>query len=257
MPPALDTPKLLDKQIDKLYSLALGEFTAARNDLARGLRASGDREGADRVRALEKPTVVAWTVNQLARRSPKELRALFSAADRMRAAQEAAFEGNRSDDVREAADDERAALKALAESAREILESEERRQAGVVERVVSTLRAGAVDPEGRRLLEEGRLAHEIEPAGFSGVAGLVPAGPPAEAHPGRRREDREAMRKAARERVKGLQAEVQDLRRQVQLAEGRVRDAEREAERAHREAEEARTDLQRAESELETAKAEI
>jgi hypothetical protein len=255
MSSATETPKLLEKQIDRLYSLPASEFTAARNDLARGLRASGDKAGAEQVRTLEKPTVVAWTVNQLARRAPKEMKALLSAADGMRAAQEAAFEGNRPDAVREAADAERAALKALAERAREILEAEERRQSGVVERVVSTLRAGVVDPDGRRLLEQGRLAHELEPTGFAGVAGLVPVR--VEPHPTRRREDREAQRKAARERVKGLQSEVQDLKRQVQLAEGRVRDAEREAERAHREAEEARVDLKRAESELETARGEL
>jgi chromosome segregation ATPase len=256
MTQTLEMPKLLEKQIDRLYSLPVDGFTAARNDLARGLKASGDREGAERVRKLEKPTVVAWTVNQLARRTQRELRDLFSAVDTLREAQNAALAGGGSSEVRAAAEAERAALQVLVARAKSILEAEERRQAGVVERVAATLRGGAVNAESRALLESGRLTHELEPAGFGGLTGLVlPDAPPE--HPSRRHEDREARRRAARERLKGLQSEVQELRRVVKAAEGRVRDAEREAERAHREAEEARTDLQRVESDLEAVRAEI
>src|SRR4029077_13357011 len=107
MASTLDTPRLLDKQIDRLYSLPLEAFMPARIELAKGLRASGDREGAARVRMREKPTVAAWAVNQLARRRPKELRALFAAVDRVSLAAE------------------RAALAALVEAAQEILEQEE------------------------------------------------------------------------------------------------------------------------------------
>src|SRR5215475_9970771 len=92
MAPALDTPRLLEKQIDRLYSLPLEEFTKARDELAKGLRASGERDGANRVHGLEKPTVPAWTINQLARRRPRDLKALFSAVDKLREAQARALD---------------------------------------------------------------------------------------------------------------------------------------------------------------------
>src|SRR5215467_583167 len=52
--------RLLDAEIDRLYQLPLDEFTAARNVLAK--QAGGE---AGRVRALGKPSVPAWIVNQL------------------------------------------------------------------------------------------------------------------------------------------------------------------------------------------------
>jgi len=250
MASAAPTPKLLEKQIDRLYSLPLDEFTQARNELAAGLRASGDKDGADRVRALGKPTLPAWTVNQLARGRPRELRALFSAVDAVREAQAAALEQGPSSAVRDAAEAERAALGVLAEAAGGILEQANRKPAGVIDRVTATLRAGAVDPESRRLLQEGRLTAELEPAGFGGLAGL-------DFQPRQAADDREARERAraARERVEALEIEVRGLRTAVLAAEGRARDAEREAERTHREAEDARADLRRAEDELERARA--
>jgi hypothetical protein len=249
------TPKLLEKQIDRLYSLPLDEFTQARNELAAGLRASGDRDGADRVRALGKPTLPAWTVNQVARARPRELRALFAAVDAVREAQASALEEGPSSAVRDAAEAERAALGVLADAAGEILAQSNRRPAGLVDRVAATLRAGAVDPESRRLLQEGRLTAELEPAGFGGLAGLAGLA----FDPGRAADDRDARERAraARERAEALETEVRGLRAAVLAAEGRARDAEREAERTHREAEDARADLRRAEDELERARAEI
>jgi hypothetical protein len=253
MTPALAMPKLLDKQIDRLYSLPLEAFTRARDELVKGLHTSGDREGAARVRQLVKPTVAAWTVNQLARRNERELRALFSAVDSVREAQAAALEGGPGATVREASEAEREALTGLADAAREILQHHERPRHAVVDRVIATLRAGAADPESRRLVEAGRLSRELDPLGFQSLSGLAVSQASRE-HPGRRRTDRELELQAARQRVRGLQAEVQELKLAVRAAEGRVRDAEREAERMHREAEEARDDLRRAEIELESAR---
>src|SRR5438128_1632089 len=70
----------LDAQIDALYGLSLGEFTAERDALARRLRKEGDREGADAVKRLAKPSAAAWLVNQLARRHGGEMGELLDAA---------------------------------------------------------------------------------------------------------------------------------------------------------------------------------
>ena len=47
-----------DDLIDQLYQLPLDEFTAARNALAKS-------SGQASLKALEKPTLAAWAVNQL------------------------------------------------------------------------------------------------------------------------------------------------------------------------------------------------
>ena len=56
--------------IESLYHGPLEEFTSARNELAKSLRADGDAKGADQVKALAKPSRAAWLVNQLRCGSP-------------------------------------------------------------------------------------------------------------------------------------------------------------------------------------------
>src|SRR5260221_13482651 len=67
--------RTLDAEIDRLYQLPLDEFTPARNALAKG--AGGE---AARVRALSKPPVAAWAVNQLYWRKTEVWNALLAAA---------------------------------------------------------------------------------------------------------------------------------------------------------------------------------
>ena len=52
--------RLIEDEIARLYQLPLDEFTSARNALAK--RAGSDAAG---IRALTKPSVPAWAVNQL------------------------------------------------------------------------------------------------------------------------------------------------------------------------------------------------
>src|SRR4051812_14418257 len=74
----------LDEVADRLYGLLPGEFTAAREALAKEARAAGDAELSRGVRALRKPTVVAWAVNQASRRRPHELEELLDVGRRLR-----------------------------------------------------------------------------------------------------------------------------------------------------------------------------
>ena len=57
----------LDQEVDRLFELPLEEFTAARNDLAGRLKSEGDAAAAEEVKRLTKPSVAAWTINQLSR----------------------------------------------------------------------------------------------------------------------------------------------------------------------------------------------
>ena len=104
----------LDGKIDDLYKLPLSEFTSARNALAKSL--TGDE--AKRIRALEKPTVVPWAVNQVYWRARSTSDRLMKSGEKLRAAQIAALEGKAAD-VRAAADAHRRAIsEAVAEAER-------------------------------------------------------------------------------------------------------------------------------------------
>ena len=54
-----------DVAVGELYLGDFEGFVGRRSELAKQLRARGDGEGADRVRALKKPGRVAWAINQL------------------------------------------------------------------------------------------------------------------------------------------------------------------------------------------------
>src|ERR671939_1646382 len=110
---------------DAPYGLALDAFVPERDALAKRLRADGDRAAADEVKALRKPSVAAWAVNQAVRSQPKAARALWDAGDALIAAQDDLL-GGRGDaaGLRAAAEGERAALDALLDAARGLLTSE-------------------------------------------------------------------------------------------------------------------------------------
>src|SRR5262245_11952272 len=71
----------------ELYGLPLEEFTAERDRRAKALRAEGERDAAAVVAALRKPTLAAWTVNQLVRSRRDDLDALLEAGNDLLEAQ--------------------------------------------------------------------------------------------------------------------------------------------------------------------------
>jgi hypothetical protein len=89
----------IEDETDRLFGLPLDEFTTARNGLARQLKRDGDAEGAAAVQALPKPTVAAWTVNQLARGDAAAVRTLLDAAEALRAAQNRLLGGEDASDA--------------------------------------------------------------------------------------------------------------------------------------------------------------
>lgn len=65
--PAHDVEIDVDAAVDALYADDPDQFTAARDDLVRRLRAAGRRDDAATVKKLRRPTVAAWAVNRVAR----------------------------------------------------------------------------------------------------------------------------------------------------------------------------------------------
>ncbi len=155
-----------------LYGLPLEEFTKARDALAKELRQAGKKEAADEVKALRKPSVSAWTVNQLARRHPQELRALVKAGEGLRKAQRAAVGGGGPEALRDATQAHRDRLDDLTSFARHELDAD----GTTLQRVVQTLRSASVDKEASKTLLDGTLTGDIEQSGFGPVLSAVPAG---------------------------------------------------------------------------------
>lgn len=81
----------LESEIDRLYQLPLDQFTPARNALAKDLAGAP----AQQVKALAKPALAAWTVNQLYWTDRKTFDGLIEAAARLRSAHRATIEGRK------------------------------------------------------------------------------------------------------------------------------------------------------------------
>jgi len=226
----------MDDEVDRLYGLPLDEFVGARDELAKQLRAEDRREEAERVKALRKPPVAVWLVNQVARERELDVRRLLDAAESLRKAQAAG-----SEEFTEARRDETHALERIAGAAGEIARREGSGQAAV-DKAMQTVRAAAATDDGRELLRQGRLTEELSPVGFEALSGLLPAASRSrkkKAPPPRRRPS-----KQARERV-------ERLRKAEREAERAADRAEKEAARLREAAEAATAARARAEKELE------
>jgi hypothetical protein len=150
-----------DTDVDKLYGLALDEFVAARNALAKSRKEPA-------LRKLRKPSVAAWHVDQLARSHAPAVRELVEAAARVRQAQQRALAGARSggDEIRSASAAHRAAVDALVDALPPDV------SASTLERVRSTLVAASLDEAAVDDLVAGRLVDEVAPSGFGDLAGV-------------------------------------------------------------------------------------
>jgi hypothetical protein len=229
----------VEKELDRLYALPLDEFTKTRNELARRLTRAGQDEAADKVKQLAKPSIPVWTVNQLARREPGEVRALLGSGEELRKAQQRALEGKGAADLQKRLDQQRRSVRALARLGRDILADEGRSVSdAIVERIAKTLDAAALDEGSRSQLRAGRLTEELEPPGFEALAGMAPAGARTKRPPtGKRKVDAVGE---ARRLVTDAKREARERDREADRAEGEAEQAERAASEARRLAREAR-----------------
>jgi hypothetical protein len=238
---------------DELFGLPPEEFVATRDEVARRLRREGDTEAARRVKALRRPSLSAWAVNQLARSQQQALEGLLVAGERLRAAHQAALAGGDAADLRAATRAEREAVAGLVSAALDRL-----REAGhpttetTRDRIAATLHAGAASPEAADLVRHGRLTADLDPSGF----GAAPGGPAAA--PGRpaagaevdgdraaAAEDDAAARRARRA---AAVAARDDARKRARLAADQAVLATRHAERLGRLADQAEREAGRARS---------
>jgi hypothetical protein len=208
-----------DDVADQLYGLPLEEFTRARNEAAAELRKAGQREEADAVKALRKPTAAAAALNRLVREHRREVEDFLAAAAELRDAQ---FAGK--GDLAAATKRERDVLGKLV-------------QAGG-SGVRQSLEAAAVDDQAAQQLLEGRLTQELEPRGFGTLLAHGLKSPPPKQKPKPQKADDRAERERLREAKEELAAALAEERQARRRHEQALKDVER-AERAFAQAERA------------------
>jgi hypothetical protein len=160
----------LDAALDDLYQLPLEQFVATRDQLARRLRAAGDRATARRVAALRRPPVSAWAANQLAHAAPNAVAELLDVGAALRRAQHDALAGQpgAARQLRAATAQLRAAITRLSVRAETLLvRAGHAARDATLARLAATLRAAATgDAATRAALAQGRLPGDLDPAGF-------------------------------------------------------------------------------------------
>lgn len=220
-----------------MFALPLGEFTSARNALAAQLKKAGRQNEADALKALPKPPVSAWAVNQLYWRHRESFDRLLETGERLRRAQASQAAG---DSVRELASERRAALAGLAARAEEIL-----RDGGfgatrdMLRRITATLEALSAQGDLPNAPRAGRLAADVDAPGFDAMAALFAGGGAAKRAPSARPaaapdKDRRSIRDdlAARRDAEERKRRVAAARAEVREADRTLRAARKRAERA-------------------------
>src|SRR5215831_5857903 len=105
------TKNKIEDETDELFKLPLTEFTASRNALAARLKKAGNRDEAERVKALAKPPLSAWAVNQLYWTHTDAFKELIAAGERF----------GKSEDLRALLNARRETISALTRRAAELL----------------------------------------------------------------------------------------------------------------------------------------
>ena len=163
----------LDDEIDSLFRLPLPDFTSARNTLAARLKKEGRLNDADRVKLLAKPSISAWTVNQLYWNHRKAFDQLMATGKRLRPAQKLRVAGKIAG-MRDSLDARREALVQLSELATELLhDAGSNPSPDTLRRVTTTLEALSASALLRDGPTPGRLSQDLDPPSFDSLASLM------------------------------------------------------------------------------------
>src|SRR5205814_523597 len=221
-----------DQRLDELYREPPQDFVAARNELVKELRANGDRDEAERVRKLRRPTATAWLINRVALDSPELLEQFAAASRAVEDAQRRALEGDEeaTAEWRGAAARERDATAAVGKAAeRAAREAGHPASPRALELVVETLRAAAGDQDLRDRVLRGRVEREQSAASL-GIPAITAR-----------------RRPAGRSAKRGDSAQA---RRELKLIEGEIAEATAREERLRSRVEEAAEALRGAKAKL-------
>lgn len=241
----------LDDKIDDLYKLPLNEFVSARGALAKTL--SGD--DAKRVKALVKPTVLPWAVNQLYWHARLAFDRMVRAGEKVRAAQIAALKGRAGDLPAASAAHRQAIADAVTAAARTAAAGGQNVPPDGLARMLEAVSLTESTPE-----PAGRFTKPLQPAGFEALAG-IPIAPPlvrkahteVESQPPARGEAKGISTAARRAEEKRAAAE----RERAAAKEKVIKKAEAALDRARAAEEDARQTWQRAKAQADEAERQL
>jgi hypothetical protein len=232
----------VDDVADQLYQLPPEEFTAARDQFAKGLDDPGTKKA---IKALRRPTASAYVVNQLVRDQPSAIENLVDLGEQMRAAMT-----GKGGDVR-----------GLTEQRRELVSQlvDPDLPANVRDDVTATLEAATADPQLSAAVRSGRLVKPLRYAGFGEFPDLgdVLATPLPTKGAARSSRPKQKSAKVTAERgakktaakAKPATPDLDGLRRRVLELSGAADDAQRRYDDASRAVTAARATLEAAEKE--------
>lgn len=258
-------PSSLPSAARDLFALEPEGFIAARDALAKELKAGGDAETAARVRSLRRPTVAAWAVDRAVRAQPDLVDGLLAAGERLAGAQRQALSGKGgADALRRAGEERRDLIRQLTEAATAVLREAGRPSDGSRDEIAGTFEAATLDREVAARLRAGILERAMPPPpGLGGIEGfqvLEGGAGASERAPARsdvtdRRDAKDAVRAAdladaaaaeAEERARSARAAADEGARQAKELDAAARTAERDARRLASEAKTARARAERA-----------
>jgi uncharacterized phage infection (PIP) family protein YhgE len=278
----LQTPKARGKpedQVDALFRLPLAEFIGARKTLAARLKKSGRGDEAGLVKALVKPSISAWAVNQLYWNHREAFDRLIASGEHFHKAQTSRL-GGKLADMRTAIDARREALSQLSDLATSLLQNAGHSQSlDIIRRITTTLEgmsAYASRSDGPR---PGRLTHDVDPPGFEALASFTPGAgmtelkkdsarftPSEKSRSAATKTQRkvapdtdlrkvEATRKAKLAGIASAKVSLQEARRALIKARARAQSLQATQKKAEAEAKEAEKQSRQAELRLEKARA--
>jgi len=223
---------------DELYGVLPGEFVKTRTARSREARASGDRELAQDIGELTKPSVSAWVVNQLVRQRAELVEQVLELGEELREAQGSLAR----DELRELGAQRQQLTAAVAAQGAALGEHlGQRVSAAARAEVQQTMHAAMADPAAADAVRTGRMLRGIastglEPADLTDAVAL-----PDETPRGGKRATAPVGRSTAsppRDELKAKR-ELKEAERRRREAKRRVADAERVAREASRRADKA------------------
>src|SRR6266850_6933293 len=170
-----DTRGKLEDEVEALFRLPLAEFTGARNTLAAQLKKSGRGDEAVLVKAMVKPSISAWAVNQLYWNHRDAFDRLIATGERFRQAQASRL-ARKVADMRGALDGRREALSRLSDLATALVSNAGHSPTPeTIRRITTTLEAMSAYASLPDAQRPGRLTNDVDPPGFESLASLIPA----------------------------------------------------------------------------------
>jgi hypothetical protein len=230
---------------DELWRVAPDAFVGVRDGLAKALRADGRTDEANEVKALKKPSLALWAVNQLAVGRPRVVQDLVELGTQVEAATADAMRGEGAGAVRELDRQRRHAVSDATTAAADLAAAAGHQLSpAMLARVTSTLDNAVLTQATRDLLQAGRLPSELDAPGFGGLESLD-LGPPAarrEEQAVRDERERRRVEERAAERVRRAEAEADRLEAVATEAEAVATVARQRAVEARQRADAARAE---------------